>query len=77
MEVPDSLIIRNRDWDPSYLSLLLSQDFYEFNDLWSSNVSDAELLNSEKEKNMYCPVGEDISMDDDTLCKAVEDIEME
>ena len=30
MELPDSEIIRNRDWDPSYLMELFQHDFYEF-----------------------------------------------
>ena len=75
MEVSDSLLCRNRDWDPSYLSQLLSDDFYEFSDLWSdSNATDTELI---QEVEKYCPIVEDISMDDETLCNEVEKIEIE
>ena len=74
MEVSDSLLCRNRDWDPSYLSQLLSDDFYELSDLWSdSNATDTELI---QEVEKYCLIVEDISMDDETLRNEVEKIEI-
>ena len=60
MEIVDSVLSWNRDWDPSYLALLFSEDFYNFTDLWMSNVSDSDLVNSEKNTDIYCPVVEDI-----------------
>ena len=73
MEVSDSVLVRNRDWDPNYLLDLFSEDFYEFGELSkSSNMGDTELVqNVEK----YCPTVEDISMDDVELCQAVDEIE--
>ena len=47
--------------------------------MWKSSeiVSDEELVGafSNMELEKYCPEVEDISMDDDTLCSAVECIE--
>ena len=72
MEVPDICFYNNRDWDPSYLCQLFTEDFYLLKDLWSKTCHVMELVEySEK----YCPVVEDISLDDETLCSAVEEIE--
>ena len=48
-------------------------------ELWKSNVADSVLVNetSRVECQPYCPVTEDISLDDQTLCSAVEKIEQE
>ena len=48
-------------------------------ELWKSNVADSVLVNetSRVERQPYCPVTEDISLDDQTLCSAVEKIEQE
>ena len=62
------------DWDPSYLSQSLSEDFFEFSDLWVRNSLDMELF---KEVEKYSPIVKDISMDDQTLCTAMEKIENE
>ena len=44
MDLADTLIISNRDWDPSYLSELFSEDYHDFPELWSSNMSDSQLI---------------------------------
>ena len=77
MEVPDTIFIRNRDWDPSYSMDLFQEDFYEFSELWKSNVHDMELVAETDKVECYCPIAEEISMDDDTLCQAVDNIERE
>ena len=46
MDVPDISLRNNRNWDPSYLSELFQEDFFEFNELWDNNmnVPDSELV---------------------------------
>ena len=56
---------------------VFTQDFFEFNELWSSNVTDKQLVEDSNKLEKYCPIVEDISMDDETLCAAVEKIEDE
>ena len=73
----NGMLLRNCDWDPSYLRQLFSQDFYEFSDFWSSNTNDKELVKEVEKVEKYCPVVEDISIEDDILCTAVEKIEEE
>ena len=65
----------NSDWDPSYLSLIFDGDFNDMSDLWnvSGSPTDSEILNIMD--NKYSPVVEDISIDDEYLCQAVEAIE--
>ena len=77
MEISDDMMARNRDWDPSYLGHLFSEDFYDFKDLWQSPVSDSQLVQDVANLDKYSPIVEDISMDDEVLCKAVEKIENE
>ena len=77
MDVLDSMFISNRDWDPGYLMDIFSHDFFEFQDLWSSQMSDNELVKEVQNVEKYQPIVEDISMDDDLLCSAVEKIEEE
>ena len=77
MEVSDALFIENRDWDPSYLSMLFSDDFNDCGELWKSNVTDMELVNEVTKVETYSPIVEDISLEDDVLCQAVERIEEE
>ena len=74
MEISDMLLCRNRDWDPSYFREILDQDFFDFNDMWASNVNDSELV---AEVDKYCPITEDITIEDNVLCSAVEQIEEE
>ena len=75
MELSDRMFVMNHDWDPQYLRDIVSQDFYEFRDLWQSNISDCDLVREANDAERYSPIIEDISMDDDTLCQAVEHIE--
>ena len=80
MEVPDVVFGRNRDWDPTYLRDLMMDDFFDFSDLWSNeNVGDTELVRAVNrcEHEYYCPVVEDISIEDEVLCNAVQKVEQE
>ena len=79
MDVSDSLLVSNLDWDPSYLITLFSDDFDDNTDMWNSSLTDGQLLHysQQLDREMYAPVCEDISLDDDTLRDAVENIEKE
>ena len=79
MEVSDIELSKNRDWDPNYLRDLMMDDFYELNDLWQSNIRDGDLVpeTDRVECECYCPLVEDISLEDEVLCSAVEKIEEE
>ena len=78
MELHDRIFLANKDWDPSYLGYIFSQDFYEFRDLWQGNVGDNELVHAmEVATERYSPIVEDISMEDDELYEAVTQIEQE
>ena len=77
MDITDQLFATNSDWDPCYLRELFSQDFYEFEDLWQSSILDMELIQVDREVPRYSSEIEDISLDDDTLYEAVEQIEQE
>ena len=77
MEVSDECFVENCDWDPSYLALLFSEEFNDFGDLWKSNVTDMELVSEVNKLEAYCPIVEDISLEDEVLCTAVERIEEE
>ena len=73
MDLSDRIFMANRDWDHAYLKSIFTQDFYEFRELWHSNVGDTELLRAE----CCSPIVENISLDDDTLYEAVAEIENE
>ena len=77
MELRDDALMRNRDWDPSYLSMLFSKDFNDSSDLWQSSVGDSELISHVEHVEKYVPNVEDISIEDNVLCEAVERIEEE
>ena len=81
MEVSDDFLFENRDWDPSYLQLLFRDDFNDVTELWKSNIRDEDLIAEsnrvESQCEHYCPVTEDISLDDTVLYDAVEKIEEE
>ena len=77
MELSDSNLLLNRHWDPSYLHDIMSQDFFDFSELWNQVTSDQDIVNYANEVDRYSPVVEEISMDDSTLCQAVESIEKE
>ena len=38
MEVSDRMLVGNHDWDPLYLKKLFTQDFYDFTDMWHTNI---------------------------------------
>ena len=80
MELSDRIFCINHDWDPQYLREMISQDFYEFSDLWQNSICDKELVGAVDRvmaSERYCPVFEDISIDDNTLYEAVAQIERE
>ena len=77
MDVPDSSFISNHDWDPAYLRDIFDVEFFDFTELFFSNITDMELLEHVEHTEKYCPITEDISLDDDTLCQAVKQIETE
>ena len=77
MEFLDRIFTANRDWDPSYLSYIFSQDFYELRELWSKSICDKELVKMAEKVEPYMPLVEDISVDDETLYEAVAQIEKE
>ena len=73
----DSNFLLNCDWDPVYLESLFSVEFDDYSDLWVSNMNDTEFLDVVQSIERYSPIVEDISMDDNELCMAVEQIETE
>ena len=77
MEISDSVLLMNRDWDPDYLCDILSEDFFDLDEMWCSNITDSELVNEVNRVEKYSPITEDISLEDEVLCSAVERIEEE
>ena len=77
MDITDSELWINRDWDPVYLSDIFEEEFDDIESLWSSDVNDLELVSYIENMEKYIPIVEDISLDDDLLCSAVEQIEEE
>ena len=77
MELSDSNLLVNRDWDLLYLSSIFDAEFYDFTEMWCSDITDSDLVTEVNKLETYCPVVEDISMDDTELCTAVEKIEEE
>ena len=43
MDVSDRMLFVNRDWDP-YLDEVFSQNFFNFGEMWLSNVTNSELI---------------------------------
>ena len=66
----------NLDWDPVYLSRIFESEFEDYSNLWDDehSVSGREMMEVAEGGN-YCPIVEDISIDDDTLCSSIEEIE--
>ena len=65
----------NLDWDPSYLSSIFDEEFNDMSDLWScENISDGDLVSA---VDRYCPIVEDITIEDNVLYDAVQQIEHE
>ena len=77
MDVPDCALVCNHDWDPSYLSTIFDSELEDLNDIFSDSISDMDLVEHVEQIECYCPVVEDILLDDVTLCQAVEQIEQE
>ena len=75
--VDDCDFLLNRDWDPAYLEFIFARDFNDNTDLWDKSMSDLELLDVVNTVERYSPIVEDISLDDEVLCSAVEQIETE
>ena len=74
MEVTETSLICNKDGDPVYLQTIFDTDFYEFTDLWTTSVPDMELIRHVENVEKYCTIVENISLNDNTLCEAVDQI---
>ena len=78
MEYEWDNIFENLDCDPCYLSKLFEEDFFDMSYLWNEEyVSDSEMVKFVQEREKYCPCVEEISLDDEVLCDAVNRIESE
>ena len=77
MDILDYLMWMSKDSDPNYLKEIFREDFDDYSKLWKSNVGDTYLIKEVENVEKYCPVVEGISLDDETLCAAVEKIEDE
>ena len=77
MELSDKFLWTDHDWDPCYLSQIVDLDFDDFSDHWHSNVVDSELVSEVNKVERYVPITEDISLDDNVLCEAVDRVEEE
>ena len=73
----DNYIRNNQDWDPCYLRRIFDKNFDNISELWLDGVEDSVLLKEMENYEHYCLIVEDISLDDDELCSAVEIIEYE
>ena len=76
MDFEDDLFL-NLDWDPVYLAYLFREEFDDIDYLWDFEiVNDLELLKmseiSDCVTEKYSPCVEDISLDDDVLCDALD-----
>ena len=45
--------------------------------MWKSNVNDMELVEHSQKFERYVPIVEDISVEDEVLCSAVDEVEKE
>ena len=77
MDVSDKLLVSNFDWDPAYLQEIFEGEFDDFSDLWASDISDMELVNEGERIEKYSLITEDITLEDEELCCAVEKIKAE
>ena len=73
MECLDGALTCNSDWDPMYLSEIFSQDFFVLIICGQVIVCPRPHSCVETIKR-YNPLVEDISLDDETLCQAVEEM---
>ena len=77
MEFSDDIFSTNRDWDPSYLRQLFNDSFDNLSSLWINGVEDSVLIDEMEKYESYQPIVEDISLEDEVLCTAVQKIEEE
>ena len=56
MEISDELLLRNIDWDPSYLSSIFDTDFSDCSELWVDNMDDSQLLQVVEKTERYSPI---------------------
>ena len=77
MEFSDNFLCSHHDGDPSYLSEIMDVDFNDMSELWTSTINDTDLVHESERVEKYCPIAEDISMDDYELYNIVEAIEHE
>ena len=56
---------------------IFDKSFDNISELWLDGVEDSVLLKEMENYECYCPIVEDISLEDDELCSAVERIEYE
>ena len=56
IETSGQSLFMNRDWDRCYLNDILSQDFYEFTNMWDSNIYDMDLIEAVKFVEKYSPI---------------------
>ena len=76
-ELEDTSVFINIDWDPVYLASIFDVDFHDTSNLWDNNMTDQDIMDTVNHMEKYCPVVEDISIEDEVLCSAVEQIESE
>ena len=77
MDVSDTFLFSNRDFDPVYLRGIFDDSFESCSELWANSVDDSVLVDAMENYERYCPVVEDISIEDEVLYSAVERIEEE
>ena len=77
MELSDSYLCLNCDWDPSYLHSIFDKSFDDCSELWINEVEDSALIREMEHLEHYCPIVEDMSIEDEVLCNAAEQIENE
>ena len=51
------------------------QDFYDFTELWYSDLNDTDLVMEVESVERYNPLIEDISLDEELLCSALEEVQ--
>ena len=77
MDISDDLLMQNIDWDPVYLASIFDTEFSDCSELWVNEMDDSQLLEVVEQSERYSPIVEDISLDDNVLYLAVEQIETE
>ena len=77
MDILNEMLVSEQYWDPLYLHELFREDFYDFNPLWKSSLCHRDLVHAVETLKRYNPLVDDISLDDDVLCSAVKEIELE